>query len=144
MTIDRRAAWEKLTDQERSYYCDVLARQAHEANKKYCESIGDTSQKPWDEAPEWARESARKGVLGVIEGNTPEQSHSCWLAEKERTGWKYGPVKDPEAKTHPCMVPYDQLPPEQQIKDHTFVSTVGSEFDALTDLLAGIRGALVR
>ena len=144
MTIDRRDVWEKLTDRERAYYCDVLARQAHEANKKYCESIGDTSQKHWDEAPEWARESARNGVVGVIYGNTPEQSHASWLTEKVIAGWKYGPVKDPEAKTHPCMVPYDQLDDAQKVKDHLFVSAVSDEFDTMLPLIERMRAALVK
>ena len=30
--------------------------------------------------------------------------------------------KDPEAKTHPCMVPYECLPWEQRVKDYLFIS----------------------
>lgn len=69
-------------------------------------------------------ESAVKGVEGVLHGNNPEQSHECWLKEKHETGWKYGPVKDPGKKEHPCMVPYIELPPEQRVKDELFVGTV--------------------
>jgi len=47
-------------------------------------------------------------------------SHDSWLEEKRRDGWKYGPVKDPERKEHPCFVPYEQLPPEQRAKDYIF------------------------
>jgi hypothetical protein len=47
-----------------------------------------------------------------------------WLAEKTKTGWKYGPEKDPEKKEHPCFVPYDQLPAEQKMKDHIFLAIV--------------------
>lgn len=40
--------------------------------------------------------------------------------------WGYGDVKDPDATppTHPCIVPFDQLPREQQIKDALFRSVV--------------------
>jgi hypothetical protein len=31
-------------------------------------------------------------------------------------------VKDPEAKTHPCLVPYDDLPEYQQLKDRVFLA----------------------
>lgn len=103
---------------------EACARTAHEANRAYCITIGDTSQLGWDEAPEWQRASARNGVRGVVNGNTPEQSHESWLAEKTATGWKYGPVKDAEKKEHPCFVPYADLPPAQQKKDAIFTGTV--------------------
>ncbi len=71
------------------------------------------------------------GVEGVMRGNSPEQSHEGWLAEKIATGWVYGPVKDTEKKEHPCMLPYDELPPSQKAKDALFVRTVRSMASAL-------------
>lgn len=104
---------------------EAAARAAHEANRAYCYAIGDTSQLPWELAPEWQRTSAINGVRGVlVDGNGPRESHASWLREKEATGWKYGPTKDPEKKEHPCFVPYDQLPPEQQAKDDVFTHVV--------------------
>lgn len=105
---------------------ETAARAAHEANRVWCASHGDYSQQPWAESPEWQRSSAILGAIGVYGGNTPRESHECWLAEKKRNGWTYGPVKDAAKKEHPCFVPYDALPPEQQAKDHIFVSTVTS------------------
>lgn len=103
-----------------------IARIVHEANRAYCLTIGDDSQAPWDEAPGWQCESAVKGVEGILSGAIvkPEQSHEGWLAEKARTGWKYGPVKNAETKEHPCFVPYGELPPEQQVKDAIFFAIV--------------------
>jgi hypothetical protein len=46
------------------------------------------------------------------------------MADKIKEGWVYGFVKDPVSKTHPCIVPYEELPEEQQMKDHLFVKTV--------------------
>ena len=102
----------------------ACAKATHEVNRRYCEALGDHSQVPWEDAPEWQRESALKGVDGVLAGDGPGKSHENWLAEKVATGWKYGPVKDPEKKEHPCMVPFDELPQDQQMKDMLFVSTV--------------------
>lgn len=102
----------------------ACAAAAHEVNRAWCVAHGDNSQPLWGDAPEWQRTSALNGVRGVLAGNTPRESHASWLAEKEATGWKYGPVKNPEAKEHPCFVPYDELPPEQQAKDAFFVATV--------------------
>jgi hypothetical protein len=110
---------------------EAAARAAHEANRAYCLALGDTSQPPWDDAPEWQRVSAMKGVEGVWAGNTPRQSHEGWLAEKVATGWKYGPVKNPEAKEHPCMVAYEELPTSQRVKDHIFVKVVRAVSEAL-------------
>lgn len=105
---------------------EILAVAAHMANRAYCIALGDHSQPTWESAPEWQRTSAINGVRGVLVGYTPCESHESWLEEKRATGWKYGPVKDPDKKEHPCIVPYDQLPPEQQAKDYIFVSTVRS------------------
>jgi hypothetical protein len=102
----------------------ACARAAHEANRAYCLALGDTSQPSWEQAPGWQTSSAVSGVLGVLAGNGPEQSHESWLKEKEETGWKYGEVKNADAKTHPCMVPYAQLPEAQKAKDEVFVTVV--------------------
>ncbi|MBS0453966.1 MAG: hypothetical protein JSS14_21910 [Proteobacteria bacterium] len=104
---------------------DALAELCHEVNRAYCEALGDTSQKPWADAPDWQKLSASKGVAAHLTSNlTPEQSHSLWMEEKRRTGWKYGEVKDEVAKTHPCFVPYEQLPAEQKVKDYLFRAVV--------------------
>lgn len=107
------------------------AMAAHEQNRVYCRALGDISQPLWDDAPEWQRESALKGVDGVFAGNDPRKSHESWREEKRTTGWKYGAVKDPEKKEHPCFVPYDELPPEQKQKDAVFVNTVHTMAQAL-------------
>lgn len=54
----------------------------------------------------------------------PEASHISWSQQKLAEGWTYGPEKDPEAKTHPCLRPFDELPPEQQAKDFIFRGVV--------------------
>jgi hypothetical protein len=53
-------------------------------------------------------------------------SHDSWMEQKRADGWIYGKVKDPEASppTHPCMVAFEELPPEQQLKDKLFRTTV--------------------
>jgi hypothetical protein len=102
----------------------ALARAAHEVNRAYCLAIGDDSQTSWDDAPDWQKVSALEGVRGVLAGDGPRESHARWLAEKTRTGWKYGYTKCIATKEHPCVVPYDQLPLEQKRKDDLFVGTV--------------------
>ena len=110
---------------------EAAAIASHEANRAYCRANGDYSLDNWHDSPEWQRVSVRQGVLGVIAGNNPEKSHESWLAVKSATGWKWGPVKDPEKKEHPCMVPYDHLPLAQKRKDHIFVSVCRAVLEAL-------------
>jgi hypothetical protein len=117
-----------LTDEQK---IEICARAAHEANHGYCRAIGDGSQTDWDAAPYWQRESCRKGVAGALAGNTPEKQHEAWMADKLAGGWVYGPVKDPEKLTHPCLVPYAELPPEQRVKDAIYVAVVRATAQAL-------------
>lgn len=60
------------------------------------------------------------------EDATPSASHESWLKQKTEEGWKYGEVKNPETKEHPCFVPYEQLPNEQKAKDYIFRQTIHS------------------
>lgn len=103
-----------------------IARVAHEVNRAYCQALGDHSQPAFDDAPEWQRKSACNGVRFHLENPDagPDHSHISWLREKEADGWVFGPVKDPARKEHPCCVPYEQLPLEQQAKDFLFRGVV--------------------
>jgi hypothetical protein len=105
---------------------EQIARICHETNRAYCESIGDTSQRPWESAMEWQRTSAIKGVEFALANPDAAASaqHDAWLRDKIQDGWVYGPVKDPVKKEHHCIVPYDQLPIEQRLKDHLFKAIV--------------------
>lgn len=102
-----------------------IARVAHEVNRAYCQALGDHSQPAWEDAPQWQRDSAMLGVALHTGSNVgPEASHESWMAQKVADGWKYGAVKDPERKEHPCIVPFADLPPAQQTKDFIFRGVV--------------------
>lgn len=113
---------------------EKIAQTCHELNRAYCQSIGDNSQQPWEEAEQWQRDSAIKGVNFMI--NNPDAPvsalHDAWMKDKVDEGWIYGPEKSPEFKTHPCIIPFDQLPVKQQAKDFLFRQTVHSLKDQLT------------
>lgn len=113
---------------------ELIAQVAHEVNRAYCASIGDTSMPPWPEASDEHKAGYLAGVNMHIANpdRTPEDSHAAWLAEKDAAGWVYGKKKNEDKKTHPCMVPYDELPPEQQAKDYLFRAVVHS-LNAIAD-----------
>ena len=112
---------------------EAIAEICHEANRLYCRAIGDFSQPVWAEAPAWQKESAIDGVQKTIdyakEHNSPLDPafrHEGWMELKLAEGWKYGPVKDVDKKEHHCMVPYNELPEDQKLKDSLFGSIVAA------------------
>lgn len=108
-----------------------IARIVHEANRALQHVQDDpVPSPPWDLAGEDIRASAVDGVQNALDGASPEESHRNWLEFKAREGWTWGQTKDFDAKTHPCMVDYEELPPEQRVKDHLFVSIVQTLKDA--------------
>lgn len=105
---------------------EAIARVCHEANRAWQQATGDpVVSPPWDEAPESQRESARGGVQEALRGADPEQLHLAWCAQRWADGWVFGPVKDERRRTHPCLVPYAELPAEQRAKDGLFLAIVG-------------------
>lgn len=106
----------------------IIAKVCHEANLVICQYNGDNSQKSWNQAAPWQRESAIKGVEFRINNPdaTPEDQHNAWMEDKINAGWVFGPEKDEVAKTHHCLVPYNELPEFQRTKDHLFQGIVDS------------------
>lgn len=106
---------------------------------------------PWDALPEHLKESNRQQAddIGVklkavrcssaplLDWDAPlfeftlaeverlaRLEHDRWMDAKLRDGWRLGPKKDSNAKTHPCLVAYDQLPPDEQEKDRSAVRPI--------------------
>lgn len=117
---------QNMSGQELTGSLIVIACVAHETNRAYCQALGDESIPAWEDAPDWMKQSAFDGIAYHLQNPdcTPEDSHKNWMAQKTRDGWVYGKEKDAQLKMHPCMVPYDQLPFEQRVKDYLFKSSV--------------------
>lgn len=51
--------------------------------------------------------------------------HEVWAQSRLAQGWVYGPTRSDELKTHPCLIPYDDLPEaEKQYDRDTAVGTL--------------------
>lgn len=105
---------------------EQIAAICHEANRALCESDGDFTQAPWHQAPAWQRESALKGVQFCLDNPDlgPEGQHEAWMKDKLVNGWRLAREKNERLKTHPCLIPFAQLPPIQQAKDRLFRAVV--------------------
>ena len=52
-------------------------------------------------------------------------THDVWAEERmNQQGWSYGPVRNDELKQTPCLVPYDELPENEQIFDRNTALSV--------------------
>ena len=60
-------------------------------------------------------------MCGPDRKTSPEELHDDWILAYEEMGWKYGEVRDPHLKTHPDMVPFNELGWAEQIKDEVFI-----------------------
>jgi len=102
------------------------------------------SMVPWDSLPEHLKESNRQqadeigaklkavqcSAAPLLDWDEPlfvftpgeierlaRMEHDRWMIAKRKEGWRHGPKKDNDAKTHPCLVTYDELPSDEQEKD---------------------------
>lgn len=104
-----------------------IASVIHDANRRLQIIQGDPAPSPsWDEAPDYQVREAAASVEEALADpqRTPEQNHQGWVDRMIADGWRYGETKDAEAKTHPCLVRWDDLPEEQKQKDRLFIAIV--------------------
>jgi hypothetical protein len=104
---------------------DDVARVVHEALAAYCHVIGE-SPATWAETPANSRQGTHSAIDAIIRGKitTRRELHDRWMGDMLRAGFKYGPRRDAEMKTHPCLLPFDDLPKDQQFKDALFLAIV--------------------
>lgn len=51
--------------------------------------------------------------------------HEVWAQTRISQGWTYGDERDDEQKTHPCLVPFDELPDsEKEYDKNTAIGTL--------------------
>jgi hypothetical protein len=46
-----------------------------------------------------------------------ENSHNVWAKLRLADGWTYGSRRDDAARTHPCLIPYADLPESEKEYD---------------------------
>ena len=56
------------------------------------------------------------GILELTE-LLARNAHDIWGRQRLSDGWRNGPKRDDEAKEHPCLVPYEELPESEKEYD---------------------------
>jgi hypothetical protein len=125
---------------------DRLARALHEdfQQQRRNEGVVDSQNPDWDHLNDDRKESNRHAadhipikLRSLDYDNAPidpakkrveqftedeiellaQMEHARWCAERSLAGWCYGPGKQVAQKAHPCLVPWNELPPNEKIKD---------------------------
>ena len=95
----------------------ISSKLVHALNNSICALNGE-EQVEWEDAPAYMREGLQMAIKhGFEKGVDPRQGHEDWMASRIAQGWTLGPVKSIENKVSPCLIPYDDLPYEQRVKD---------------------------
>lgn len=51
--------------------------------------------------------------------------HEVWAETRIQQGWTYGEQRNDELKTHPCLIPYEELPESEKEYDrNTSIGTL--------------------
>jgi hypothetical protein len=113
--------------------------------------LDDPALVPWERLPPRLKESNRSQAASIVEklhaigcdicpmidwssarfSFTPgeveylaEQEHVRWLHEMNTKGFSFGATKDENAKTHPSMIPYENLSEDEKEKDRETVRMI--------------------
>ena len=46
-----------------------------------------------------------------------KNAHEVWASKRLAEGWQLGPERNEKKKTHPCLIPYDDLPDSEKEYD---------------------------
>lgn len=104
-----------------------IAKVCHAAVQAFSETMGEY-------IPSWSQLDAT-GKMDRIQGVkwrtenlhlSPRKVHEAWRKEMMDNGWKYGPKTNSAKKLHSGLVEYDELSPEQQLKDRLYGAIVES------------------
>lgn len=97
----------------------AIARTVHEAVRAWNAAHDKTPLAPWPQAPDWMKSSTMESVLWVLENPDASVSdqHDQWVEQRRRDGWTYGNTRDEALKTHPQIIPFEELSDFERKKD---------------------------
>jgi hypothetical protein len=99
------------------YTLEEIAHVCHEVNRVMQTIQGDPAPSPpWDDASDLVKDTLINAVRMIRMNYSSEEMHQEWLDRYTGQGWKWGPEKNSALRTHPCLIPYHELPDLQRHK----------------------------
>jgi RyR domain/ATPase family associated with various cellular activities (AAA) len=107
------SSWDDLTEENRE-----SNREQADWYPTYLDAVGCSFLAAKDESPRQVEFTAAE-----IE-KLAKMEHERWWAQKRAAGYVFASVRDDTEKTHPCMVPWDQLSEAERDKDREQVRKI--------------------
>lgn len=114
-----------MTDSNDPFTDAEIAEACHELNRVLMRFSGTPADPPWADIT-W-QESAIADVAAARAnpGLTPVEMHIAWVIKKHMAGWAWGPARNVEKKTHPCIVlDYNDVPLRERVKDTAWLGLI--------------------
>lgn len=121
------AVWSMLGDKVVDAFAAIRAEFIYEV----CRLEAIASKRPIVPEAWWCRDFFfRKQFIETVDRlcapdappTTAEREHASWMRAYFAMGWQYGPKRDVAAKTHPYLVPFNELTPLERDKDEVFLA----------------------
>lgn len=122
-----RAKGVRVLDNPSVVSWDDLPETLRDSNRRFASSVAETLAR-LDATLSPLQNSSDISTLSLSADRLEEMAikeHDRWEADLRRDGWTYasGP-KDPVGKTHPLLVPWDQLSEEEREKDRDAIRAI--------------------
>ena len=104
-----------------------ITKTAYEVCRAYSQGIGRGAL-PWENMSKSQRLRGMEAVEMLLSKGvkSPSAVHDLWISNMISDGWVYGKDFCGEKLTHPMMLNYKSLPPQERTKDKLFSIVVNS------------------
>jgi len=121
----------KVTEEEQYR---IVAAVAYAANREFSKIVGGKPfNPPWEEYPEDLKLNLIQAVRNTMKQKivSAKLSHLQWVKDRLDMGYEKGENINWKKKTHPDLVPFEELPMPAQLKSVLFLAIVNSLGGAL-------------